>query len=96
MVGHGHGASHPAEQEDPQVIVRNARNGMRLFVIYLIIYAGFVGLNAFAPKQMEVTPLFGVNLAILYGIALIVAAMVLALVYCWQCRTPQSAPATKP
>ncbi len=86
MAGLGHGASHPTEQEDPTVIARNARNGMRLFVAYLLIYAGFVGLNAFAPKQMEVTPLFGVNLAILYGCGLIVAAIVLALIYCWQCR----------
>jgi uncharacterized membrane protein (DUF485 family) len=86
MGGFGHGPSHPAEQEDPVVVARNARYGMVLFVIYLAIYAGFVGLNAFAPKLMESTPLFGVNLAILYGCALIVAAMVLALVYCWLCR----------
>ena len=86
MAGFGHGASHPAEQEDPAVIRRNARNGMRLFVVYLVIYAGFVVANAFASNQMDATPLFGVNLAILYGFGLIVAAMVLALIYCWQCR----------
>lgn len=88
MAGFGHGPSHPAEEEDPAIVSRNARNGMRLFLVYLIIYAGFVGINAFAPRQMEATPLFGVNLAILYGCVLIVAAMVLALVYCWQCRAP--------
>lgn len=90
MAGFGHGPSHPAEEEDPHVISRNARNGMRLFVVYLIIYAGFVGLSAFAPKQMETTPLFGVNLAILYGFGLIVAALLLALIYCWQCRGAQT------
>ena len=68
---------------------------MRLFLVYLAFYAGFVGLNAFAPRQMETTPLFGVNLAILYGCGLIVAAMVLALIYCWQCRTDQVIPEKK-
>lgn len=90
MAGFGHGASHPTEQEDPEAITRNARNGMRLFVIYLATYAGFVGLNAFAPQQMESIPLFGVNLAILYGCGLIVLAMILALIYCWQCRGPRT------
>ena len=92
MVGLGHGGSHPAEQEEQHIIDRNARNGMRLFVLYLIIYGGFVGLSAFAPQQMESTPLFGVNLAVLYGFALIGAAIVLALIYCWQCRSSQAPP----
>ena len=43
-------------------------------------------MNAFAPKLMETTPLWGVNLAILYGFALILAAFALALVYAWLCR----------
>ena len=34
------------------------------------------------------SPLFGVNLAILYGMLLIAAAFVLALVYGWLCRSP--------
>ena len=96
MAGFGHGASHPVEQEDPRVVGRNARHGMRLFLIYLVFYAGFVGLNAFAPKQMETTPAFGVNLAILYGFGLIMLAMVLALIYCWQCRGDQAMPTEKP
>ena len=96
MAGFGHGPAHPVEEEDPRVASRNARQGMRLFLVYLAFYAGFVGLNAFAPKQMESTPLFGVNLAILYGCGLIVAAMILALVYCWQCRGNQAFPPTQP
>lgn len=94
MAGFGHGPAQPVAAEDPRVASRNARQGMRLFLIYLVFYAGFVGLNAFAPRQMESTPLFGVNLAILYGCGLIVAAMVLSLVYCWQCRGNQVLPPT--
>jgi uncharacterized membrane protein (DUF485 family) len=57
------------------------RLGLVLFFCYLACYTGFVLLNAFAPNWMEVTPFAGVNLAILYGLALIVFAFVLAVAY---------------
>lgn len=65
---------------------RNARIGMILFAVYLVLYGGFVFLNALAPAAMEVRPFAGVNLAILYGFGLIVAALALALLYGWLCR----------
>jgi uncharacterized membrane protein (DUF485 family) len=86
MAGLDHGPLHPKEIEDPEIAARNARYGMVLFLIYLEFYSGFVVLNAFFPVQMESTPALGLNLAILYGFALIIAAMVLALLYSWQCR----------
>jgi uncharacterized membrane protein (DUF485 family) len=86
MAGLDHGATHPKEVEDPVLSARNARNGMILFLIYLALYGGFVGLNAFRPDLMELTPAWGLNLAILYGFALIVVAMIMALIYCWMCR----------
>ena len=55
--------------------------GMTLFCVYLAIYAGFVLINATAPQLMEWTPLAGLNLAILYGFALIIIAFVLSLLY---------------
>jgi uncharacterized membrane protein (DUF485 family) len=64
----------------------NARYAMVLFLVYVILYGGFVGLSAFAPHLMAMSPLGGVNLAILYGLGLIVAAFVLALVYTVLCR----------
>ena len=67
---------------------RNARLGFALFSIYLILYGGFVFINAFAPSLMELTPLAGVNLAIWYGFGLIVAALVLALIYGWVASNP--------
>lgn len=69
---------------------RNARIGMRLFVVYLVLYGGFVLLNAFAPNSMEWTPMAGVNLAIWYGFGLILAALCLALLYGMLCRDGQS------
>ncbi len=65
---------------------RNARVGLVLFVVYLLLYGGFVFLNVFAAKVMEMTPSAGVNLAILYGFGLIVAALLLALVYGFLCK----------
>jgi uncharacterized membrane protein (DUF485 family) len=65
---------------------RTARYGLVLFAAYLALYGGFVVLNAFAPSLMESTPLGGINLAVGYGLGLIVAALGLALVYAWVCR----------
>ena len=72
---------------------RSARIGMVLFVIYLALYGGFVLLNAFSPETMEVQLVAGVNLAILYGFGLIIAALVLALIYGYLCRSSQESDA---
>jgi uncharacterized membrane protein (DUF485 family) len=64
----------------------NARTGLILFAVYLVLYGGFVLINAFSPETMESTPFAGINLAILYGFGLIVAALVLSLVYGFLCR----------
>jgi uncharacterized membrane protein (DUF485 family) len=70
---------------------RNARMGLLLFAVYLALYGGFVGVSAFLPWLMEVRVLAGINLAIAYGIGLIVAALLLALLYGWLCRrTPEA------
>ena len=60
---------------------RNARIGMILFIVYLVLYVGFVFLNTFSAETMEMLPYRGVNLAIWYGFGLIISAFVLALLY---------------
>lgn len=59
----------------------HSRLAMTLFSVYLLLYAGFVLLNAFYPDVMEATPWWGINVAVLYGFGLIVAAIGMALVY---------------
>jgi len=59
----------------------NAKLGLWLFLTYLAFYTGFVGLNAFAPERMEATPIAGLNVAVLYGFGLILAAFVLSAIY---------------
>jgi uncharacterized membrane protein (DUF485 family) len=75
------------------MVDRNARLGLWLFAVYLLLYGGFVVVAAFKPEWMERTPLAGVNVAIWYGFGLIVAAVVLALVYGWACGL---SPAARP
>ena len=64
----------------------NARLGIVLFILYLLIYAGFVALSAFVPSVMSKPVIGGVNLAVVYGFALIALALILALVYMFLCR----------
>jgi uncharacterized membrane protein (DUF485 family) len=64
---------------------RNTRYGLWFFLVYVILYGGFVGLSAFEPEVMARTPLGGVNLAILCGFGLIIAAFALALTYAILC-----------
>lgn len=74
------------EQEDAAVVAYNSRMGVLLFGVYVLFYGGFMALSAFAPAVMSRPFLFGVNLAVVYGFALIIAALVLALVYMKVCR----------
>ena len=55
--------------------------GVIMFIIYGLIYAGFVAINLMNPVLMEATALFGMNLACVYGFGLIILALVLALIY---------------
>ncbi len=73
-------------EDHPHIVSRNARNGLILFAVYVVLYGGFVVLNIFMPLTMSLEIVAGVNLAIVYGVGLIVAALVLALVYMMLCR----------
>ncbi len=70
----------------------NARIGFILFAVYSLFYGSFVLLNAFTPDMMEIRPVAGINLAILYGFGLIIVALVLSLVYGMMCQTESSEP----
>ena len=67
----------------------NSRIGLILFFLYLLLYGGFVLLNTFSSETMEATPIAGINVAILYGFGLIIAAFVLALIYGWLCHSSE-------
>jgi uncharacterized membrane protein (DUF485 family) len=88
MAGLDHGPAHGATFDSLATSARNARVGMALFVLYLLVYGGFVAINAFWPDVMSDVQIGGVNLAVSYGIGLILLAFVLALIYAWICRHP--------
>ena len=78
-----HGPNLNEEKEDLAAAAQSARLGLRLFLVYLALYGAFVLVNAFAPELMEATPVAGLNLAVLSGMGLILAAFVLAGLYGW-------------
>ncbi|MEZ4386143.1 MAG: DUF485 domain-containing protein [Candidatus Krumholzibacteriia bacterium] len=58
------------------------RLGVVMFIIYCVVYAGFVFTNVLTEgKAMQTIVVAGLNLAVVYGIGLIVFALVLALIY---------------
>jgi uncharacterized membrane protein (DUF485 family) len=70
----------------------NRRLGLSLFFVYLAFYALFVGLTVYDYKLMGREAFAGLNLAIVYGFGLIVAAFVLALVYMVACKKESESP----
>lgn len=76
------------EEEDASVVAHNTRVGLQLFFVYLLFYAGFMGLSAFSPATMAEPLLLGLNIAVVYGFFLIILALVLALIYMRICRKP--------
>jgi uncharacterized membrane protein (DUF485 family) len=88
MVGLDHGSESYVETESAATSARNSRHGLRLFALYFAAYVAFVLLNAFQPTLMETVVFQGVNLATVYGLALIVLAFGLALLYGFLCRHP--------
>jgi uncharacterized membrane protein (DUF485 family) len=58
-----------------------AKLGARMFLVYALIYVGFVAINLIDPSLMEATVLAGLNLAVVYGFGLIVVALIMAVIY---------------
>jgi uncharacterized membrane protein (DUF485 family) len=62
-----------------------ARLGIYLFIFYILVYAGFIIINLVSPKTMGVIIFAGLNLACVYGFGLIILAIVMGLIYNYQC-----------
>ena len=77
----------PKGHEDhPAITGRNSRYGLVLFAVYLTLYGGFMLLTVLDVRAMARPALFGVNFAIVSGVGLIVAALLLSCLYVWLCR----------
>ncbi len=76
----------PASQSGPDPASGyKSRLGVWMFLLYAIVYAGFVAINLKDATLMETIVCCGLNLAIVYGLGLIVFALVLALIYSHLC-----------
>lgn len=84
-----HSPAHVAEARDPASERFNARLGLVLFAVYLVAYAAFMLVNAFAPAWMDEV-IGGLNVAVVSGLGLIGAAVLLAVIYAFACRIPAS------
>ena len=67
-----------------------AQLGIWMFVFYSIFYASFVAINLINPLAMATIVFAGLNLATVYGFALIVVALIEALIYDWMCRRKEA------
>jgi len=72
------------------------RLGIWMFVLYCIIYAGFVLTTVFTEgKAMEAVVFMGLNLAVVYGFGLILIALIMAIIYNSLCNNKEAALASQ-
>jgi len=81
----------PAAQsgKDPAVSFKT-NLGVKMFIAYAIIYAGFIFINLFSPISMEKEIMMGLNLSVVYGFGLIILALVLAVIYNQACNNKEA------
>lgn len=79
-----------AKQEKDNASDWKSKLGIKLFWLYCVIYMGFVGIAVFATEVMKKPVLAGANLAIVYGLGLIVFAVILGLIYNHACTKKEN------
>lgn len=60
------------------------KTGVWMFLVYMVVYVGFILINLINPKLMGAN-IGSLNLAIVYGFGLIVFALILAFIYNFIC-----------
>jgi len=63
--------------------------GIKMFIAYTLVYAGFVVINATRPHIMQEV-VFGQTLAVVYGFGLLGFALVLAIIYNRLCNAAEA------
>jgi uncharacterized membrane protein (DUF485 family) len=79
----------PDSGPDPATAYKT-RLGLWMFLFYCVFYAGFVLINvATGGTAMQTIVMSGLNLAVVYGMGLIVLALVMALIYNHLCTAKE-------
>lgn len=81
MAGHGPAVKMGKDNASPY----KQSLGIKLFIAYALVYAGFVAINTVRPEWMAKEICLSQNLAVVYGMGLIVLAMVMGLAYNHMC-----------
>ncbi|MHB9134132.1 MAG: DUF485 domain-containing protein [Armatimonadota bacterium] len=66
-------------------VAYKTRLGVWMFICYSLFYASFVALNLSMPQLMEEIIVFGLNVATVFGFALIIVALIQAIIYSALC-----------
>ena len=66
------------------------RIGIYMILLYALVYFGFIVINISKPFLMERIIFGGLNLAVVYGIGLILFALILALIYHSMCSKKEA------
>ena len=61
-----------------------------MFLFYTVFYAAFVAINLISPSTMATIVVAGLNLATVFGMGLIVLALVQALIYNVMCSRKEA------
>lgn len=84
-----HHGSAPDTGPDPASRYKS-RLGLVMFFAYCLVYAGFVLANLVDEgRAMQTIVVAGLNLAVVYGMGLIVLALILALIYHGLCTAKE-------
>jgi len=67
-----------------------AKIGIYFFIFYSIIYSIFVVINVVRPITMAAIIFAGLNLAVVYGIGLIMLAIIMGLIYNYMCTKKEN------
>lgn len=79
---------HQNSKPDPQADLassKKAKLGILFFFIYFIFYAGFVAIGVLNYELLAREVFWEINLAIFYGMALILFAVLLGILYNFLC-----------
>lgn len=74
-----HGEAVKLEKDESAAL--KSKIGLILFGVYALIYAGFIVINTLTPKTMGTRIILGLNLSVVYGIGLIILAIVMGIAY---------------
>lgn len=81
----------PATQwGEDKAIGYKTKIGLVLFILYVLVYIGFIAINVASPHTMTTKIFAGQNLAVVYGFGLIALAFVMGIIYDYFCTIKEN------